>query len=232
MNKNFKFYLSIWAILLALFNVISFVSPGWIWFDKYTPSFWIGYAFIMLFFIGQLVTAFIAFKTDNSQKLFYNISIIRISFTGLVLSFVFGGIIMLGSPLPYWIGALVCGLILAANAIAVIKAKTAADAVSVIDDRVKAKTYFIKALSIDAENLILAAKTDELKKIAKRVFEAVRFSDPMSNAVLVEIEEKIQSSFADFENAVDAEDSELATSTADDLIALIDTRNKKCKLLK
>ena len=115
---------------------------------------------------------------------------------------------------------------------AIKKPTITADAVSAIDDRVKAKTYFIKALSIDAENLILAAKTDELKKIAKRVFEAVRFSDPMSNAVLVEIEEKIQSSFADFENAVDAGDSELATSTADDLIALIDTRNKKCKLLK
>lgn len=28
MNKNFKFYLSIWAILFAIFNVAVFVSPS------------------------------------------------------------------------------------------------------------------------------------------------------------------------------------------------------------
>ena len=43
---------------------------------------------------------------------------------------------------------------------------------------------------------------------------------------------KIQNGFSDFENAVTGEDFELATSTADELLSLIDIRNKKCKLLK
>lgn len=66
----------------------------------------------------------------------------------------------------------------------------------------------------------------------KKVYEAVRYSDPMSNAVLVEVEEKIQNGFSDFENAVVSEDFELASSTADELLSLIDIRNKKCKELK
>ena len=49
---------------------------------------------------------------------------------------------------------------------------------------------------------------------------------------LVEAEEKIQGAFSDFENAVNGEDFELASSTADELLSLIDMRNKKCKLLK
>ena len=50
------------------------------------------------------------------------------------------------------------------------------------------------------------AKTAELKALAKKVYEAVRYYDPMSNAVLVEVEEKIQNGFSDFENAVNGED--------------------------
>lgn len=232
MNKNFKFYLSIWATLLAIFNIIAFAAPGWIWFEKYTPSFWIGYAFIMVSFIGQLACSFVAFKAENSQNLFYNIPLIKISFTGLVLSFVFGGICMFASPLPGWVAAIVGIIILGAVALSVFKAKAAADLVSEIDTRVKNKTFFIKSLALDTEQVMNAAKTDELKTLAKKVYEAVRFSDPMSNAALVEIEDKMQSSFYDFANAVDQQDYELAASTANDLLSLVDLRNKKCKLLK
>ena len=48
MKKNFKLYVVAWTVLLALFNVIAFVSVGWINQEKYTASFWIGYVLIML----------------------------------------------------------------------------------------------------------------------------------------------------------------------------------------
>ena len=134
--------------------------------------------------------------------------------------------------LPNWIAIIVCLLVLAITAIAVLSATFAASVVTEIDQRVKTKTFFIKSLTVDAEHLMNTSKTAELKTLAKKVYEAVRYSDPMSNAVLVEVEEKIQNGFYDFENAVNGEDFELATSTADELLSLIDIRNKKCKLLK
>ena len=70
MKKVFKFYSIIWAVLLALFNVISFVSVGWAGISKYTPSFWIGYAFITLSFIGQIVCAYFALKDNDIKKTF------------------------------------------------------------------------------------------------------------------------------------------------------------------
>ena len=90
MKRNFKFYVSIWTILLVLFNVIAIVSVGWEGQEKYTASFWIGYAFITLTFLGQIVCAYFAFKAQNLRKLFYNIPLITISFTGLICSFIFG----------------------------------------------------------------------------------------------------------------------------------------------
>ena len=77
-----------------------------------------------------------------------------------------------------------------------------------------------------------AAKTPELRAEVKKVYEAIRYSDPMSNAALEEINEQIQNQFSVFEDAVKSEDSELASSSSEELIVLMDKRNKKCKLIK
>ncbi len=77
-----------------------------------------------------------------------------------------------------------------------------------------------------------AAKTPELKAEVKKVYEAIRYSDPMSNAALEEINEQIQNQFSVFADSVKSEDSELASSSSEELIVLMDKRNKKCKLIK
>ena len=77
-----------------------------------------------------------------------------------------------------------------------------------------------------------AAKTPELRAEVKKVYEAIRYSDPMSNAALEEINEQIQNQFSVFEDAVKSEDSGLASSSSEELIVLMDKRNKKCKLIK
>lgn len=191
-----------------------------------------GYIFITLAFIGQLICAFLAFRSENRQKLFYSLPLISVSYIGLIVTLIAGTLCMAIPNLPKWIGILVCLLILAFTAIAIVKAAAAATIVSEIDQRIATKTAFVKTLSTDAEHLMNTAKSAELNAVSKKVYEAVRYSDPMSNAALVEVEDKIQYSFSGFENAIDAEDSELAASIADELLSLIDTRNKKCRLLK
>ena len=232
MKKVFKFYSIIWAVLLALFNVISFVSVGWAGTPKYTPSFWIGYAFITLSFIGQIVCAYFALKDNDIKKTFYNVSLIAASYTGLILSFVFGGLCMLLSPLPYWVGIILCTIILGFNVIAVVKATAAIDIVGGIDKKVKEKTLFIKSLTVDAETLMSRAKSEAVKAECKKVYEAVRYSDPMSNGALVSIESEITIKFSNFSDAVVSDKFNVASECATELVILIDERNKKCKLLK
>ena len=232
MKKAFKSYFAIWAILLVLFNIIAFVSVGWINQEKYTPSFWVGYVFITLSFIGQLVCAKTAFNAKNLQKLFYNIPLISLSWTGLIVSFVIGGLCMLISPLPYWVGVIACAIVLAVVAIAVIKASVAADAVSSIDDKIKTQTFFIKSLTVDAEGLIARAQTEEIKSECKKVYEAVRYSDPMSHEMLALAETQITIKFSDLSSAVNENNFEAVKALAREVVILVDERNKKCRLLK
>ena len=233
MNKKFKYYAIIWAILLAVFNVICFVTPSEAaGMSKFGGAFWAGYIFITIAFIGQLICAYIALKTDDKTKLFYNIPVIRVSYTGLILTVVFGALCMAIPNLPNWVGIIVCLLVLAFTAIAVIKAKAASDVVEKIDNKVKAQTLFVKSLTVDAESLIARATTLEAKEACKKVYEAVRYSDPMSSVQLVDIEEQIEGSFIAFSAAIIENDTELAAAESKNLLVLIDNRNKKCRLLK
>ncbi len=232
MKKVFKFYSAVWAILLVLFNVISFVSVGWAGIPKYTSSFWIGYVFITLSFIGQIICAYFALKDDDIKKMFYNVSLISISYIGLILSFVFGGLCMIVSSIPYWVGIILCAIVLAFNIVAVINTSAAVDIVSEIDDKVKTKTFFIKSLTVDVESLIARAKNENIKEACKKAYEVVRYSDPMSNDALASIERDIAIKFSKFSEAVISEDSETVITLADEIIVLLGDRNKKCRLLK
>lgn len=232
MKKVFRFYSAVWAILLAIFNVISFVSVGWAGIPKYTPSFWIGYVFITLSFIGQIVCAYFALKDDDIKKTFYNVSLISTSYTGLILSFIFGGLCMLISPLPYWVGIILCAIVLGFNIIAVVKATAVIDIASGIDEKVKESTLFIKSLTVDAESLMSRAKSENIKAECKKVYEAVRYSDPMSNSALASIESEITIKFSNFSGAVVSDDFDVVAKSSKELVILIGERNKKCKLLK
>lgn len=232
MNKNFKYYASIWAILLVIFNIATFVSPNEaVGMNKFGGAFWVGYIFITLAFIGQLAVSYFAFNAKNMQKFFYKIPLIRISWIGLVLTLVFGVLCMVIPNFPNWIGIIACFAVLGFNAISLAKANIAADIVSETDDKVKAQTSFIKTLIVDAESLMSRAQNETAKSAAKKVYEAVRYSDPMSNDGLSGIESEIAIKFNQFVGAISSNTDD-ATTIAEELIVLITDRNKKCKLFK
>lgn len=232
MKKVFQKYLILWAVLFVLFQVTAFVSPGWSGVEKYTASFWIGYVGIVIAFVGQLVCTYFALKESDLQKTFYNISLITTSYSGLILTLILGGLCMLVSLLPYWVGVILCAAVLAINIIAVIKATIAIDAVSAVDEKIRTQTLFIKSQTVYAESLVTRAKSEAVKAECKKVYEAVRYSDPMSNSALASVESEITIKFSKLSDAVSSDNSAAATELADEIVILIGERNKKCRLLK
>lgn len=232
MEKGIKFYAPCWAIALAAFNVVTFAVPITVNVNKFTPSFWIGYAFITLMFIAQLVCSILFFKQDSKEKKFLNIPVISLSYTALLVSIIVGAVAMAVPFVPYWVGIIIDVLIVAFYAIAIIASKAAADTIENIDNKVKTQTFFIKSLTIDAESLLSRAKSDETKAIAKKVYEVIRYSDPMSNETLSSVESQITIKFNEFSNAVIEDNKSLAESIGNELIILVNDRNKKCRLSK
>ena len=233
MKKNFKFYIIIWAILLVLYNLTVFlvrpVMPGYI--INYDARFWISWGVIIATFIGQLFCAKVAFDSKNNEKLFLNIPLIAQSYTALVVATIAGSALMLIPDCPAWVAAVVCAAVFGFGAISVIKAKAAADIVSDTDDKIKTQTLFIKSLTVDAEGLISRAKSEAVKAECKKVYEAIRYSDPMSSDALTGIESQITLKFNEFSNAVTSGTENIET-LANEVVILVGDRNKKCILLK
>ena len=161
-----------------------------------------------------------------------NIPLITQSYTALVVATIAGSALMLIPDCPAWIAAIVCAAVFGFGAISVIKAKAAADIVSDTDDKIKTQTLFIKSLTVDAEGLISRAKSEAVKAECKKVYEAIRYSDPMSNSALASIESEITITFAKLSEAVVDDNFEAVSECTNKIIILLGDRNKKCKLLK
>ena len=230
MKKVFKFYFISWIVLFAVFNLLAFTITANL--GNFDTNFWIGYAFISIVFVGQLICGHFAFKADSLQKTFYNVSLLRISYISLIVSIVVGTAIITISVIPNWVGIIICALILAFSVVSILKASLAIETVSSIDEIIKQKTAFIKDLIVDAEILISKAKTSDTRKECQIIFEAIRYSDPMSDVALNEIEEKVNKCFKEFKDYVEKDDIENAQAVSKELQYLIVERNAKCKRLK
>lgn len=232
MKKNFKFYFILWLILLAAFNAGIFlvrpVIPGYVLNDG--AGFWTAWAFIMAAFAGNLVCAYFAFKAQNLKKLFYNLPLITVSYAGLIVMLVLGGALMLIPGCPAWIAAVVCLIAAAVTAAAVVRADWAGKAAGAVEEKVKTQTQLIKLLTVNAETLLAKAKTPDEKAAAKKVYEALRYSDPVSSEALSAIEAELTEKFKAFENAANA--GQGAAEAAQSLLETLSERNGKCKAMK
>ena len=183
-------------------------------------------------FLGQLACAYKAFRAENAKKFFYNLPLITVSYTGLILTLILGGLCMAIPDVPNWLGAIVGAVVLAFTALAVIKASVAADIVESVDKNVAEKTAFLRKATADAEVILASAKSAEVKAECKKVYEALRYSDPMSNEALSVTEAKITVKLDELKSAVTADDAEKTKTAAEELMLLIKERNAKCKALK
>ena len=234
MNKHFNKYLLIWAIFLAAFAVIALfvrqVIPGTT--IQHDARFWIIFCSIIVAFLGNLVCAAFAFSAENLQKLFYKVPLITISYSALIILMIAGSAMVLIPNCTAGIAVLVCVVIIAFSAIAVVKTAWAVDVVQVIDEKIKIQTSFINELNVQAKGILARSQNGAVRAECQKVCDAVRYSDPISNEALSVIEAKITIKMNELSTAVRAGDEQKVKVTADEVLLLINDRNQKCKATK
>lgn len=227
--KSFKVYTVILALCFAVFSLAAFLIPLP---TRFCGVFWVGYIFITVTFLLQLACSYFALKSNELQKTVYSLPAFKTSLTGLVVMFVAGGFAMIIPSFPIWLCILLCSAVLAATLIGVILTFVFSKIVGDIDKEVRMSAFVMRSLAADAEHIMMSAEEPEIKATAKKVFEAIRFSDVMSNSALEQLDTSIQRQFSAFEDAVSSKDIELSSALGEELLVLIDERNKRCRLLK
>lgn len=215
-------------ISMAVFNVVAFVLP-----HEYKSSFWTGYAFTMVAFLLQILFAFLAFgKADNLKKVFMGFSIVQLGTTYLVLQVIWGLVCMFMPLMSVTIAVVVSVVLLGIYAIFIIAAVSGREMVNATQEKVAAKTFYIKSILADIE--LLSEKTEDalLKKNLKDLADTVKYSDPMSSDALYTIESKIEVKVTELAVMVEKSDTKNAGSLISELQLLFSERNRKCKLYK
>lgn len=199
---------------------------------RYDSYLFVAASIMIIGYIFFLISTIIAFKKEQDiTATFFGVPA---SYSGIVtyILLIILAILELVLKLNIAIPCVITVIIIVISVIKLVKICFAVDTVQNVDKKVKIQTFFIKSLTVDAQTLVQKAKTDEIKQIAKKVYEAIRYSDPMSNEALANSESSITLKFKEFEEAVINEDSDLALESSKELLVLINDRNQKCKLLK
>ena len=222
MKKNPGMAYAALAIAFVLFNVIAFAVP-----TAKTSTFWIAYVFTTIAFASQIAIWKFAFKgADTLKSKFLGIPLISVGITYLIIQIITFAIFMAFPIAPTWIAIVVCALILGISAISLIGTETGREEINRVEEKVEKKVFYIKSLQVDIEMLASDETDDDIKAALTKLVEKIRFSDPMSNDVLADIEAEITAKVKELKTAENK--AEIITV----LDSLITERNKKAKLLK
>ncbi len=222
MKKNTKLAYAVLGIVFILFNVIAFAVP-----TNKTITFWIAYAFTVVAFalqIGIWIAAFKAAETLKSK--FLGVPIIYVGIVYLVLQLIAFAVFMIFPLIPSWIVVIACALVLGISAICLISADVARDEINRVEEKVNQKVFYIRELQADVEMLAEQEQNPEIKTSLTRLAEKIRYSDPMSNVALADLEARIREKVT----ALRTTDHKLEIITELDL--LLAERNRKAKILK
>lgn len=222
MKKNKAMAYAALGIAFVLFNVIGFVIP-----TVKTSTFWVAYVFTVIAFISQIAIWKFAFKdADTLKSIFLGIPLISVGITYLIIQLIAFAIFMALPLTAGWIAIVVCALILGISAICLIGTETGREEINRVEEKVEKKVFYIKSLQVDIEMLANSETNTETKAALTKLAEKIRFSDPMSNEVLAELEAEITAKVKELKTA------ENKAEIIKVLDSLITERNKKAKLLK
>ena len=220
-KKNIKGYV-ILGILFALVSVIAFAVPS-----AKTTAFWVSYGFTALAFAAQIFIWKAAFGHSTMPKSkFLGFSIVYIGVIYLVIQIITLAVFLFCPTLPVWCSVVACAAVFGVSAVCMISADVGRSEIERVSAKVQEKTFYLRQLQADVEALANAETDSATKSALTQLAEKIRYSDPMSDERLVELEEQITARIAELKSSADK------VKIIDELTSLLDERNRKCKILK
>ena len=232
MSKNrIRLYLVI-AIIFVLFSVLAFAIP----FEKNTV-FWLSYIFAVLALAVQLIVQPRALDLDwhDVRSKFYGFPLTRIATAYLAVQLVLSLVFMIlckNMEIKTWVPLIAYVLIFGISAIGFIAADAMKEEVERQDTVHKANVGTMRALQSKAVFVASQCEDAETKKALDSFSEALRFSDPVSNAATADIEENLTGLLEELGSAVLDKDYPAAKTLCAKASTLLADRNRMCKLNK
>lgn len=185
-TKNIVGIALIYAILLGLFNLLVFTI-----FKTRTNVFWLSYAFVTLAFAVQIISMSLAFKTADVETVFFGIPLASFSIYYLCAAVVIGVVFIIFQRVNFMLALIIQLLVLAAFLIIAIISLMTRDTVQQIGDNIKENVNNLKSVLVDIELMRDSCSDPELKEALRKLSETVKYSDPITNDSVANVEQRI-----------------------------------------
>ena len=232
LDKNTIKNLTIFAVVLVLYNVISFAIPF-----KHTPTFWGAYVFGTVAILLQIGIVLLAANgAETLRKKVYAFPVFRMGIIYLAVqlgvSLVFTVAANLIENFPGWIVYVISVIILGIFIILVLLTDTAKDEIIKIEEEEERQTVQVKTFRINIDSIMRRADDKELQKALEKLSDTAKYSDPVSCEELYAIESEITEKIGELGDLVRAGENDEAKTLTEQIIDLFEDRNAQCKVYK
>lgn len=231
LGKKSKSVIAIYAILLVVYVIAFLIIP----FNKIAAS-WISFAFTIIAIAGSLLIFNFAFNAKETLvSKIYGYPIFRVGAVYALAQLSLGVVICIIAAfvaVPYWVALLLSIILLGAAAIGVIVTDNTRDLVEHVDEATVADTENVTHFQISIAGIVDCCEDGALKAELKKLDEAFRFSDPVSNAHTKESEEKLGILLDELKVFVENNNSDDATAHIKKISNALAERNRICKATK
>ncbi len=208
------------VLILVTFILISFIAP----FVR-NDSFWVGFSFEIVSIGVFLFSSLFILSAEGIKKKVYRIPVLYFIVSYVVIQTIIT-IVLYTTPTPYWLGMILCVILLVFVIIGLLMANTGEDVVLKIDAKVKEKRFFIEDNMIVLKTLQNKIRVESSKEALAKLIEDLRFSDPISSDFVKTEDEQITKLI---ELMADNENLETNIAEVRDLLSI---RNAKIKSAK
>lgn len=226
-NKNLILTGFIYAIIFGVYNVLVFLIV-----DTKTDVFWLSYGFATLAFIVQIVSMLLSFKTANVETIFFGISLASLSVYYLGAELCVSALFMLFQKAGWTVSLIVQLIMLATFLVVAIVALMARDAVQDVSLNIKEHVHSLKAKLVDVEVLLGQCQDPELKTSLRKLTQTIKYSDPIANASIADIEAVIEQKMSELRIYCESNKIADAKESCLKLELLFLERNKKLAISK
>lgn len=228
MKNNVRFGIII-AILLIIYHLLVFILPF-----EHNGIFWLSYGFTLDAFVIAAVACVIAFRNgkDVTSK-FYGFPIAKVGISylavQLILCFVF---MTLSLYFQIWLGALVYTIALGAAVIGLVATDTVRDHIEIQDIKLNEAISVMRSAQSKVNQMVAQCDNAGSASLVKALAEELRYSDPVSNSALVDVETDLCSTIDELQQAVVDGDDMAIKQLCHKGTATLNERNRLCKLYK
>ena len=217
----------IYAIIFAVFNLLVFVIA-----NEKNGVFWMSYAFMCKAFIDQIASMLLALRSLETETVFMGIPLASLSLYYFFAAIFVGAVFMFFQNAPFKLALVLQILILAIYVVIAIMALMSRNVVQDVNDNLKENVEAIKTLVVDVDVFIPQVNDPALKKSLKKLSETIKYSDPMSNAAVADIEEQIMQTVNELRINIENSRNAEAIQTCKDIEVLFMQRNSLLKATK